>query len=44
MTYKECIKNYEELIKFENELEKLIQEKFTQAKKEIDIFSGLNFD
>lgn len=35
---KECINNYEELIKFENELEKLIQEKFEQAKKEIDKF------
>ena len=35
---KECIKNYEELIKFENELDEFIQEKFTQAKKEIDKF------
>ena len=35
---KECINNYEELIKFEEDLENLIQNKFTQAKKEIDKF------
>ena len=35
---KECIKNYEDLIKFENELEELIQEKFKHVKNEIDKF------
>ena len=33
---KKCITNFEELIKFENELENLIQDKFNQAKKKID--------
>ena len=33
---KKCITNYEELIKFENELEKLIQDKFNQTKIKID--------
>ena len=35
---KEWINDYKELIKFENELEELIIEKFEQAKKEIDTF------
>ena len=35
---KECIKNYEDLIKFENDLEELIQEKFMHVKNEIDKF------
>ena len=29
---KKCINTYEELIKFENELEELIQEKFEKAR------------
>jgi len=35
---KECIKEYEDLIKFESELDKLIQEKLEQLKKEIKKF------
>ena len=37
---KECIDDYEQLIKFEDELEQLIQEKLSQVKKEIDIFKN----
>ena len=33
---KECINSYEELIEFENDLEKLIQDKFMKAKEDID--------
>ena len=33
---KECITDYEVLIKFENDLEELIQEKLEQTKEEID--------
>ena len=33
---KKCITNFEDLIKFENDLEKLIQDKFNQAKTKID--------
>ena len=33
---KECINSYEELIEFENDLEKLIQDKFIEAKEDID--------
>ena len=32
----ECINSYEDLIKFEDELEKLIQNKFIKAKEDID--------
>ena len=38
---KECINNFEDLIKFENELEKLIQEKFNQVKVKIDKYKEL---
>ena len=38
---KECIKNYEDLIKFENELEKLIQDKFSKVKEKIDKYKEL---
>ena len=36
-----CINKFEELIKFEDELEKLIQEKCEKAKEEIDCFKKL---
>ena len=38
---KECINKYEELIKFEDELEKLIQEKCEEAIKEINNYEEL---
>ena len=38
---RECINNFEELIKFENELEKLIQDKFNRAKIKIDKYKKL---
>ena len=41
---KECINNFEELINFEDELEKLIQEKCEKAKEEIDQFKQLEKD
>ena len=41
---KKCINTYEELIKFENELEELIQEKFEKAKNEIDKFKKFEKD
>jgi len=38
---RKCINNFEELIEFENELEKLIEDKFNQAKEKIDKFKEL---
>ena len=41
---KECINSFEDLINFENELEKLIQDKFNQAKKKIDKLKELEMN
>ena len=41
---KECINNFEDLINFEDELEKLIQEKCEKAKEEINQFKQLEKD
>ena len=38
---KECINNFEDLIKFEDELEKIIQKKCEEAKKEINKYKEL---
>ena len=41
---KKCINNFEELIGFENELEKLIEDKFIQTKNKIDKFKELEME